>query len=46
MNFLKRTTTSIAKLALQVIVISYSEEEMEIGPQTVIEEQLQSVFAS
>jgi hypothetical protein len=46
LNFLRRTTTSTTKPTLQVIIISDSNEEVGNGPQLVIEEQLQSVFAS
>ncbi len=45
LNFLRKTITSIAKLVPKVIVISNSKEEVEVGPQLVIEEQLQSIFA-
>jgi len=45
LNFLRRTTTFIAKLVPQIIVISNSKEEMEIKLQLVIEEQLQSICA-
>jgi hypothetical protein len=38
LNFLKRTITFTTKPKLQVIVISYSEEEVEIRPQLVVEE--------
>jgi hypothetical protein len=37
------TTISIIALAPQVIVISNSEEEVEILPQPVVEEQLEQV---
>jgi hypothetical protein len=43
LNFLRKTTTSITKLIPQVIVISNSKEEVEVGPQLVVEEQLQSI---
>jgi hypothetical protein len=43
LNFLRKTTTSIAKLVPQVIVIS-DLEEMEVRPQHVVEEQLQLIF--
>ncbi len=46
LNFLKRTTTFITKLILEVKVILDLEEEVEIGPQPIVEEQLQLVFAS
>ncbi len=46
LNFLKVTTTSTTKPILQIIIISDSEEEVEIGPQFVVEEQVQLVFAS
>jgi hypothetical protein len=46
LNFLKRTATSTTKPILQIIIISDSEEEVEIGPQSVVEEQVQSIFAS
>ncbi len=39
LNFIKKTITSIAKLVWEVIVIS-NLEEVEVGPQPVIEEQL------
>ncbi len=40
LNFLKRTITFTATLAPQVIVILDLEEEVEIIPQPIIEEQL------
>jgi hypothetical protein len=40
LNFLMKTITSIAKPAPHVIVILDSKEEVEIGLQPVIEEQL------
>lgn len=46
LNFLKRTIIFITKPASQVIIISNLEEEVEIRPQIVIKEQLQSIFAS
>jgi hypothetical protein len=46
LNFLNRTTTSIAKPTPHVILISNSKEEMEIKLEPVVEEQLRSVFAS
>ncbi len=41
LNFLRITTTSIAKLTPHVIVISDSKENMEIRLEPIIEEQLQ-----
>jgi hypothetical protein len=38
LNFLKKTTTSIVKPVPQVIIISDSKEEVEVGPQVIIEE--------
>jgi hypothetical protein len=38
LNFLRKTTTSITKLAPQVIVISNLEKEVEIRPQPVVKE--------
>ncbi len=46
LNFLRRTTTSIAKPRPYVIAISYSKEKVEIKPQLVIEKPLQSISAS
>jgi hypothetical protein len=43
LNFLRRTITDMTKPTLQVIVISNLEEQVEIGPQPVIEEQLQTI---
>ncbi len=43
---LKKTTTSIATLAPQVIIISDLEEEVEIIPQQHVEEQPELVLAS
>ncbi len=43
MNFLRVTTTSIAKPIPQVIIISNLEEEVEVRPQPTVEEQLQLV---
>jgi hypothetical protein len=40
LNFLRITITSIVKPTPQVIVISYSKEEVDIRPQLVVEEQL------
>jgi hypothetical protein len=40
LNFLKKTITSIAKPIPQVIIILDSEEEVEVGPQPIIKEQL------
>jgi hypothetical protein len=37
-EFFKKTTIFIIKLLPQVIVISYSEEEVEVGPQHVVQE--------
>jgi len=45
-NFLKRTTTSIAKPIPHVIVISNLEEEVEIRSQFVVEEISQLVSTS
>ncbi len=44
LNFLRKTTTFIAKLVPQVIVILDSKEKVKVGPQLVVEEQLQSIF--
>jgi hypothetical protein len=38
LNFLRKATTFIAKPVPQVIIISYSKEEMVIRPQPIIEE--------
>jgi hypothetical protein len=46
LNFLRKTNTSTIKLAPQVIVISYSEKEVEIRLQLAIEKQLQLVSTS
>jgi hypothetical protein len=43
LNFLKKIATFIAKPIPQVIVILDSKEEVEVGPQSIVEEQLQSV---
>jgi hypothetical protein len=32
LNFIRKTTTSTTKLTPQIIVISYSDEEVEITP--------------
>jgi hypothetical protein len=45
LNFLKKTITSTTKSIPQAIVISDSKEEMQVGPQLVVEGQLQSIFA-
>jgi hypothetical protein len=45
-NFPRRTTTSITKLIPHVIVISNSEEEMDIRPKPVVEEISQSIPTS
>ncbi len=38
LNFLRKPTTSTTKPIPQVIVISNSKEEVQVGPQPVIEE--------
>jgi len=45
-NFLKKTTISTRNPKPQVIVISNSEEEVEVGPQLVVWEQPQPVLES
>ncbi len=46
MNFFKKTLISITKPAPHVIVISNSEDEVEIRLQLVVEEQPQPILAS
>ncbi len=46
LNFLKKTTISTRNPKPQVIVISNSEEEVEVGPQLVVWEQPQPVLES
>jgi hypothetical protein len=38
LNFMRKTFTSITKLAPQLIIISNSDEEVEITPQLVIKD--------
>jgi hypothetical protein len=45
LNFLRKTITFTTKPIPQVIVISDLEEDMQVGIQLVVEEQLQLVFA-
>jgi hypothetical protein len=46
LNFLKKIITFTGKLVPQIIIISYSEEEVEVRPQFVVEEQPQPVIES
>jgi hypothetical protein len=46
LNFLKKIITFTGKLVPQIIVISYSKEEVEVRPQFVVEEQPQPVIES
>ncbi len=46
LNFLRKTTTFTTKRIPQVIVISNLEEEVEVGPQPIVHEQLQPVLES
>jgi hypothetical protein len=46
LNFPRTTITSTSKLVPQIIVISNSKEEIEVGPQPIVQEQPQLVLTS
>jgi hypothetical protein len=46
LNFPRTTITSTSKLVPQIIVISNSKEEVEVGPQPIVQEQPQLVLTS